>query len=90
MLSGVSLKPKMATRHNGLANALAVIPVIIMLVFANTLIASALAGVVFIQLLAIYGWSKGVSLGAALLIAVVVHAYIYLQPKIRGYISARS
>lgn len=80
----------MTTRSNGLANALAVIPVIIMLVFANTLIASAIAGVVFIQLVAVIGWSKGASLGAAVLIAVVVHAYIYLQPKIRSYISARS
>lgn len=80
----------MTARNNGLADALAVIPVIIMLVLANTLIASALAGIVFIQLIAVVGWSKGVSLGAAVLVAVVVHLYIYLQPKIRGYISARS
>ena len=80
----------MIARNNGLANALAVIPVIIMLVFANTLIASALAGVVFVQLIAVAGWSKGTSLLAAVLVAVVVHAYIYLQPKIRSYVGARS
>ena len=80
----------MTTRNNGLANALAVIPVIVMLVFANTFIASAIAGVIFIQLVAVVGWSKGASLGAAVFIAVAVHAYIYLQPKIWGYISARS
>lgn len=80
----------MTTRKGGLANVLAVIPVIFLMVIANTFIASVIAGVAFIQLVAVVGWDKGLSLFTAILIAIVVHVYIVLQPKIRGYISARS
>jgi membrane protein YdbS with pleckstrin-like domain len=73
-----------------LANALAVIPVIVMITFANVLIASIVSGFVFIQLVAVVGWSKWASLGVAILIAIAVHGYIVLQPKIRNYISRRS
>lgn len=73
-----------------LANALAVIPVIVMITFANVLIASIVSGFIFIQLVAVVGWSKGVSLGVAILVAIAVHAYIVFQPKIRNYISRRS
>lgn len=72
------------------SNALAVIPVIVMVTLANVLIASVMAGVTFIQLVAVAGWSKGVSLGVAILVAIAVHAYIVFQPKIRNYIDTRS
>jgi len=73
-----------------LARALAVIPVIAMMTFANVLIASVVSGFVFIQLVAVVGWSKEVSLGVAVLVAIAVHVYIMLQPKIRNYISKES
>lgn len=73
-----------------LANLMAVLPVIIFVTFANVLIASVMAGVTFLQLMAVAGWHRGPSLVAAILVAVVVHAYLTLQPTIRNYISARS
>jgi len=76
--------------YDKIATALAVIPVIIMVTLANVLIASVMAGMTFIQLVAVAGWSKNVSLGVAILVAIVVHAYIVFQPKIRKYIDTRS
>jgi hypothetical protein len=76
--------------YDKVSDALAVIPVIVMVTFANVLIASVMAGVTFIQLVAVAGWSKGVSLGVAILVAIAVHAYIVFQPKIRNYIDTRS
>jgi membrane protein YdbS with pleckstrin-like domain len=76
--------------NDKLTSALAVIPVILMVTFVNVLIASVMAGITFIQLVAVAGWSKGVSLGVAILIAIAVHAYIAFQPKIRRYIDTRS
>ena len=73
-----------------LGNLLAVLPAILLLVFVNTFIAAALAGEVFLQLVAVVGWSKNLSLGVAILVAIVVHVYIMLQPKIRNYIKVRS
>ena len=69
---------------------LAVVPVIIMWTLANVLIAFVLAMVVGIQLVAVYGWNKPISLCVAVLVAIAVHLYIWGQPKIRRYISARS
>ena len=59
--------------YDRVADALAVIPVILMVTFTNVLIASVMAGVTFIQLVAVAGWSKGVSLGVAILVAIAVH-----------------
>jgi hypothetical protein len=76
--------------YDKMANALAVIPVIVMVTLVNVLIASVMAGMTFIQLVAVAGWSKGVSLVVAILVAIAVHVYIVLQPKIRNYIDTRS
>lgn len=71
--------------NSNLQILLRVIPVIVMWTFANVLIASVLAGVTFIQLVAVLGWSKSISLCVAILVAIAVNAYIMLQPKIRNY-----
>ena len=70
-----------------LAQLLAIIPVICLWVFANVIIASTLAGITFIQLMAVAGWSKQASEGAAILVAVAVFIYIWMQPKIRSFIA---
>jgi hypothetical protein len=77
----------MSSTGDKLLRLLAVIPVIMMMTFANVLIASVMAGVTFIQLVAVVGLSKGTSLGVAILVAIAVHSYIMLQPKIRNYIA---
>lgn len=77
----------MSSTGDKLLRLLAVIPVIMMMTFANVLIASVMAGVTFIQLVAVVGLSKGTSLGVAILVAIAVHGYIMLQPKIRNYIA---
>jgi succinate dehydrogenase hydrophobic anchor subunit len=71
------------------AKLLAIIPAIILVVFTNVFIAFSTAGVVLIQMLAA-GCNKHVSLGAALLVAVLVHSYIVWNHKIRDYIKTRS
>lgn len=73
-----------------LANLMMVLPIIIFVTFTNVIIASVLAGVTFLQLMAVAGWHRGPSLVVAILVAIAVHAYITLQPTIRNYISARS
>jgi hypothetical protein len=75
------------TSGSKLLQLLAVIPVICMWTLANVIIASTLAGLTFIQLMAVAGWSKQASLGAAILVAVAVFIYIWLQPKIRSFIA---
>ena len=75
---------------NKFANFLAVVPVIMLMTLATTLITSVVAGVVFVQLVAVAGWGKEISLAIAILTAVVVYLYIVLQPKIRTYINSRS
>jgi len=77
----------MSSTSNKLLRLLAVIPVIMMMTFANVIIASVMAGLTFIHLTTEVGLSKGVSLGAAILVAIAVHAYIVYQPKIRNYIT---
>jgi F0F1-type ATP synthase membrane subunit a len=67
------------------ARLLAIIPALILVVFANVLIAFSTAGVVLVQLLAA-GYNKHASLGVALLVAIGVHAYIVWNHKIRNYI----
>lgn len=73
-----------------LAIALQVIPVILLVTLIDVLITSVMAGVTFLQLITVLGWSKGVSLAVAILVAVAVQAYIYFQPKIRNFIKVRS
>lgn len=80
----------MSELSDKLANLLAVTPVIILTTLANTFIAFVMAGFTFLELVSLAGWSKGFSLGAAILVAVAVHVYIACQPKIRNYIKARS
>ena len=70
-----------------LLRLLLVIPVLAMWMLANVIIASTMAGIVFIQLVAVAGWSKNASLGVAILTAIAVMIYISLQPKIRAYLS---
>jgi hypothetical protein len=69
-----------------LLTKLSVIPVLLLWTFANVLIASTMAGVVFLQLIVVDGWSKSASLIASVLTATAVIIYIWIQPKIRSYI----
>jgi hypothetical protein len=71
---------------SNLFRLLTVIPVHVMWVLANVIIASTMASIVFIQLVAVAGWSKNASLGVAILTAIAVMVYIWLQPKIRTYL----
>jgi DNA integrity scanning protein DisA with diadenylate cyclase activity len=80
----------MSVMTDKLTRLLVVLPVIISVALTNVVIAFAMAGLVFIQLISVYNWTQMRSLIAAILIAVAVHAYIYFQPNIRRYISARS
>ncbi len=75
--------------YDKLAKALAVIPIIFGMVIINTVIASAMGMLVFVQLLSVYGWPKLASEAAAILMAVAVTAYIWFQPKIRSYIKSK-
>lgn len=75
------------TPGSKLSRLLTVIPVICLWTFANVIIASSMAGLTFIQLIAVAGWSKQASEGVAILVATVVMAYIWLQPKIRSFIA---
>ena len=70
-----------------LLRLLAVVPMLVMWMLANVIISSTMAGLVFVQLFAVAGWSKNASLGMAILTAIAVMLYIWLQPKIRSYIS---
>jgi hypothetical protein len=64
---------------------LLVVPIIILLTFANVFIGMATAGVVLLQLLS-SGLDKYLSLAIAILIAIGVHAYIIFNHKLRNYI----
>ena len=79
----------METLRDKILNVLAVLPVILMVTFTNVIVSFVLAGVT-IWCLRDVGWTNKSSLVIGVLVAVAVHAYIYFQPKIRGYISARS
>jgi hypothetical protein len=70
-------------------SAVSVMAVLILMVLTNVALSATAAGVTFIQLLAVAGWSKGHAIVASILVAVAVHAYIYFQPQIRNYISVR-
>lgn len=77
-------------QNDELSKALAVIPVIIMMTLADVLIASTISISAFLQLTLVYGISKGISLGVAVLVAMAVMAYIRFQPNMRRYIDTRS
>ena len=70
---------------SNLSRLLAVIPAIILITTANVLIGFTTAGVVLLQLLAL-GTNKYLSLIAAILVAIGVHAYIVFNHKLRAYI----
>ena len=80
----------MSTLQASLSKALAVIPVILLTLVVNVLIATVMGMVTFMQLIWVYGWSKWSATTVAILVAIAVHVYIMLQPKIRSYISRRS
>jgi hypothetical protein len=75
--------------YDRLASALAVIPVIVGVTLINVIIASVMGMVTFLQLLTVAGWSKLASEAVAILVAIAVMGYIWLQPKIRNYISGK-
>jgi hypothetical protein len=75
--------------HDKLTKALAVIPIIFGIVIINTILASAMGMLTFVQLLSVYGYSKFTSEVVAILVAVAVLAYIWFQPKIRSYIKSK-
>lgn len=68
---------------------LTVVPVVAITIFTNMTIAFIVASVTFIQLIS-NGWNKDLSLGIAIVIAIGVHVYIAVQPKIKNYIDTRS
>lgn len=76
--------------YDKIANALAVIPVIIMVTLINVLIASVMGMMVFLQLMFVGGLSKAPAEILAILVAIAAYLYIWYQPKIRSYISTRS
>lgn len=76
--------------YDKIANALAVIPVIIMVTLINVLIASVMGMMTFLQLMFVGGWTKAPAEILAILVAIAVYLYIWYQPKIRRYISTRS
>lgn len=76
--------------YDKVANALAVIPVIIMVALINVLIASVMGMMTFLQLMFVGGLSKAPAEILAILVAIAVYLYIWYQPKIRSYISTRS
>jgi hypothetical protein len=76
--------------HERLSKALAVIPVILITTIINVLMSSTLATIAFIQLVSVAQWDKYASLAIAVLIAIAVRVYIWLQPNIRNYIRVRS
>lgn len=73
-----------------LQKLLTVIPVIIFNVLITTLISFVLACVTLIQLVAVVGWSREISLVVAILVAMAVNLYIWLQPMIRNFITRSS
>ena len=76
--------------YDKIANALAVIPVIIMVTLINVLIASVMGMMTLLQLMFVGGLSKAPAEILAILVAIAVYLYIWYQPKIRSYISTRS
>lgn len=77
----------MLSDNDKLLSLLAVIPVVIFWTLTNVLISAVMAGITFIQLVAVLNWSKGISLAASIIVAVAVQMYIVLQPKIRQFIA---
>jgi len=77
-------------QNDKLTEALAVIPVIIMMTLIDVLIASIVSITFFLHLVLVMEISKGVSLGMAILVAIAVLAYIRFQPNMRKYIDTRS
>jgi len=75
--------------NDKLTHTLAVIPVIFGCVIINTVIASAMGMLIFMQLFSVYGLPKLVSEAVAILVAIAVTAYIWYQPKIRSYIKSK-
>lgn len=80
----------MSSLYDKVVNILAVVPVILMMVLTNVLIACVISFVVFIQLLTVAGWGKTASMVVAILVAAATHAYIILQPRLNAYIKSRS
>lgn len=76
----------MSTISNKLLQLLYVLPIIIAWTFINVLISATIAGVVFIQLLTVAEWNKTSSLIIAVAVAILIHIYLFLQPKIRSII----
>jgi hypothetical protein len=73
--------------RSGLSRLLAALPAILVMVFVNTFITSAVAGVVLIELAA--AGHKYVAFGAALLTAVIVYTWIVFNHKLRAYIKVQ-
>jgi hypothetical protein len=60
--------------------------VFVMVAFANAFIGTTIAIFVFYQLRFVFEYSQYISLAIAILVAVAVHFYILIQPKIRAYL----
>ena len=80
----------MSSFNERLANVAATLPIIIMTTLLNVLIASVMGIMTYLQLQFALGWTKLPSEITAVLVAVAVHLYIWMQPKIRNYLNARS
>jgi hypothetical protein len=75
----------MSPLREAVAKLLFMIPVLILVVVTNVLIAFSTSAVVFLQLITV-GVNKHISLGAAILVAVGVHVYIVYHHKIRNHL----
>jgi hypothetical protein len=77
----------MEADRSKLSRLLATLPAILLLTFANTFIGFMTAGGVFLLLYNKEGGvEKHLALGAAVVVAIAVHAYIVFNHKLRDYI----
>lgn len=76
----------MSTISQKLFQLLSVLPFILAWTLVNTLISSVMAGVTFIQLISVAEWSKTTALITAIMVAIAIHIYLFLQPQIRSII----
>ena len=75
----------MSRIRDNVTKFLAILPAILLVTFANVFISFTVAAVVMVQLITT-GHHKYLSLGVAILTAIVTHCYIVFNHKIRNYI----
>jgi hypothetical protein len=73
----------MSATSDKLLQLLSVLPIVIAWTLINALISSTIGAVIFIQLIAVAQWSKTTSSIVAIIAAIFIQIYIFLQPYIR-------